>query len=161
MKAKEAEIMAIERRKQPTATGIDLAEIAADSNDPADDLIPSIGVFRGVRLHDQQPPQRLRIVRTAIKRVCRLSRPEKLMAYLQDAANPPEARLLAAQRLEELVAQGRDRRKPPFADIAHARACVAGLDSRKWRDPVKYCSLLEADYQHAVRRERPLTDEWP
>jgi hypothetical protein len=150
----------IECRKQPEATGIDLAEIAGDRNDPDDDLIPTVEVFRGVRLHDQQTPARLRVVRTAIKRVCRLSRPEKLMAYLQDAANPPEARLAAAQRLEELVAQGRDQRKPPFIDIAHARACVAGLDSRKWRDPVKYCSLLEADYQHAVKRETPLDDEW-
>jgi hypothetical protein len=35
------------------------------------------------------------------------------------------------------------------------------LDSRKWRDPIKYTSLLDADYQHAVRREKPLADEWP
>ena len=156
----------IERRKQLEATGINVAEKNADrrsflSVDPADDLIPVVETFRGIGLHDAQSPARLRVVRTAIRRCLRISRPEKLMAYLSDARHPPEARLAALQRLEALVEKGRDERKPPFIDIVNARACVAGLDSRKWRCPIRYTSLLDADYQHAVKREKPLDDEWP
>jgi hypothetical protein len=153
--------MILERRKRPTATGIDLAEIVGDRNDPDDDRIPVVGTYRGVDLHDGQTAQRLAVVKRAIKRVHRMASPAKLVSYLQDASNPPEARLLAARKVEELVATGRAQRAPRVIDIEGVRAAVAALDSRKWRDPVKYCPLLEADYQHAVRRERPLTDEWP
>jgi hypothetical protein len=153
--------MILERRRRPQPTGIDLAEIAGDRNDPDDDRTPVVGTYRGVELHDAQSPQRLAVVKRAIRRVLRLASPSKLVSYLQDASNPPACRLLAARKVEELVATGRAQRAPRVIDIEGVRAAVAGLDSRKWRDPIKYTSLLDADYQHAVRREKPLADEWP
>src|SRR6516225_8490474 len=103
-----------------------------------DDQIPVVEIYRGVGIEDQQPPERVELVKCAIDHVHRMSGADELVDYADDARHPPEARLLAGISLEKL------------------RASTAGRGSRRWRDPWRYCALLDAD--GGVERERPLDD---
>jgi len=122
-----------------------------------DDRIPTIGVYRGIGLHDHQTPDRVKIVKAAIDRVARMSDIMELADFAADAMQPPEARLFAASKIEinyQLAAE--ERRNRPAIDLDRVRAIVAGLDSRQWRDPERYASLLDSG--DAVPREQPLDD---
>jgi hypothetical protein len=108
------------------------------------DAIPVVEVYRGVGLHDQQSPERLDAVRQAIDLVFAEHDFVRLLELADDASRPPEARLLAAAKLQaahELAVQ--DREKRPMIDLARVQASVAGLDSLKWRHPQFYASLLD------------------
>jgi hypothetical protein len=126
---------------------------------PADpDRIPVIAHHRGVGIHADQSPARIRIVKAAIDRVGRTSNILQLADFAADSRQPPEARLFAASKLEveyELAAE--ERRNRPIVDLERVRATVAGLDSVVWRDPDRYASLLDAD--GGVPREYPLDEE--
>jgi hypothetical protein len=118
--------------------------------------IPTIATHRGIGIHDQQPPARVRVVKVAIDRVARMSDILELADFAADPRQPPEARMFAANKVEveyELAAE--ERRNRPTIDLDRVRATVAGLDSLVWRDPWRYASLLE---HGGVEREEPLDD---
>src|SRR5262249_21168428 len=122
--------------------------------------IPTIATHRGVGIHDHQTPARIRIVKAAIDRVARMSDILELVAFAADPRHPPEARLFAASKVEaeyELAAE--ERRNRPSIDLERVRATVAGLDSLVWRDPDRFCSLLDTHSERAVKREEPLLDD--
>jgi hypothetical protein len=120
--------------------------------------IPVVEVHRGVGIHDQQPRQRIdNVVKPAIDEVLATNDPLTLIAYCERCANPPEARLLAAAKVEAMFRLAEmERRVRPAVDLEYVQACVAGLDSQYWRDPDSYGTLVDRDN---VRREIPLSDE--
>ena len=122
--------------------------------------IPTIATHRGVGIHDNQTPARIRVVKAAIDRVARMSDILELADFAADPRQPPEARLFAASKIEceyELAAE--ERRNRPIIDLERVRATVAGLDSLVWRDPDRFASLLDIHSERAVNREEPLDDE--
>ena len=123
--------------------------------------IPINGEYRGVALHAFQEELRLKIVRAAIDDVFGMADLDELAAYLRDFRNPPEARLLAAARIEARYSIAADKREArPDIDIERVRACVVGLDSLKWIDPYCFGSVLHPHPPglSAPTRPRPLTD---
>jgi hypothetical protein len=118
--------------------------------------IPTIATHRGIGIHDDQTPARVKVVKAAIDRVARMSDILELADFAADAREPPEARMFAANKVEveyELAAE--ERRNRPTIDLDRVRATVAGLDSLEWRDPDRYGTLLE---HGGAERERPLDD---
>lgn len=117
------------------------------------DRIPTPTSHRGVGIHDFQTPERIEVtVKPAIDYVCKLSNPAALVAYAGDCSHPPEARLLAAGKIEalwEMSAEGRTTR--PVVDLVRLRAAVAGLDSLTWIDPDRYASLMDSDRGAVLR----------
>lgn len=128
----------------------------------SESLIPTVGTYRGVGLHDQQSEARLAVVRAAIDMVFSTADPKELLKIIADPHWPPESRLLAAALLEAMLQIAADERKiRPQIDLAYVRACVAGLNSTHWRDPQHYASLLDhahmpPGHRGAVKREAPL-----
>ena len=121
--------------------------------------IPTIGVHRNVGIYDNQSPARVKIVKAAIDRVAKISDLMELVAYAADCQQPPEARLFAANKVEvEYEVAAEERRNRPTIDMDRLRATVAGLNSVKWRDPSRHCSLLDIHYERAVVRDEPLPD---
>ena len=119
--------------------------------------IKCIGEHRGVGLHDQQGPERLKLVKGEIDRVLdRLEDIGELYAWCRDAMHAPESRALAAAKIHaswSVLAATRGKR-PANVTLEDVDAAVAGVNSHEWRDPQRYCSMLDAD--PAVPRERPL-----
>lgn len=108
------------------------------------DRIPTAGSYRGVGIHAGQPAERVEIVQRAIDAVYELEAAVALADYAAEPANPPEARLFAAARVEAVwafAAEGRAIR--PLVSMTRVRASVAGLDSVTWQDPDCYGTLLE------------------
>ena len=108
------------------------------------DLIPIVETYRGVDLHNEQSPKRLAVVRDGIDRVFAEHAFPRLFEIAGDPAWPPEARLLAAAKLQaahELAVQ--DREKRPAIDLERVQASIAGLDSVSWRSNQFYGSLLD------------------
>ena len=123
-----------------------------------DDQIPVVEIYRGVGIEDQQSFERIELVKCEIDRVHRMSGPDELADYAGDVRHAPEAHMLASARAEalwELAAE--ERRLRPTISLEGLRASTAGLGSRRWRDPERYCSLL--DGPGGVEREVPLADE--
>jgi hypothetical protein len=125
------------------------------------DAIPIVETYRGVGIHDAQPRRRIEeVVKPAIDVVLALEDVHALARIAEDVSRPPEARLLAAAKVEaafSLAAEARWTR--PLIDLARVKACVAGLGSQNWRDPWFYTSLLDsspAGPELRVRRETPL-----
>jgi hypothetical protein len=122
-----------------------------------DDAIPIVEVYRGVGIEDQQPPERIKFVKSEIDRVHRMSGTDELADYAGDPRHPPEARMLAGARAEALwELAGEERRHRPIS-LELLRAATAGLGCRRWRDPDCFASLL--DEPGGVERERPLDEE--
>jgi hypothetical protein len=120
--------------------------------------IPTIDVHRGVGIHDNQPPARIKLVRAAIDIVARMSDVTELAEFAADAMQPPESRLFAAGKIEAgYQISAEERRNRPAIDLDRVRATVAGLDEMDWRDPDRFASLL--DCGDAVLREHSLADE--
>jgi hypothetical protein len=122
-----------------------------------DDQIPAQEIYRNCRVHDQQPPERVALVKRELDQIFDIADPQKLFKICGDAAWSPEGRLLAATRLLaswELATEGRMAR-PEGITIETIKACTAGLDSALWRSPRHYCSDL-CDEKRAVPREK----EW-
>jgi hypothetical protein len=122
-----------------------------------DDQIPVVGTYRGIGIEADQPTSRIElVVKPAIDRVAAMGDLDLLAAYADDADNPPEARLFAAAKVEvELEIAMAERRLRPVTSLERIRASTAGLGSRRWRDPTRYCSLLD---HGGVLRDRPLDD---
>jgi hypothetical protein len=119
--------------------------------------IPTIGTHRGIGLHNCQSAARLKVVRTAIDRVARMSDIVELVDFAADPKQPPEARMFAANKVEvEYEVAAEERRNRPVVDLDLVRATVAGLDSLEWRSPVVYGTDLE---DGGVPREEPLAGE--
>lgn len=132
------------------------------------DRIPIAEFYRGVGVHDSQPRRRIDlVVKPAIDKVHEMNDVEALFAYAGDILNPPEARLLAAAKAEaswQIAADERRVRPDINLDKLHAR--VAGLNSRRWRNPWAYCSLLDVSPvrpggPEAVKREERLPKDRP
>ena len=124
----------------------------AFSVDEDDDAIPVVETYRGVGIEDQQPPERIELVKREIDRVHRMSGIVELADYAGDAVHPPEARMLAGARAEALwELAGEERRQRELL-----RAATAGLGCQRWRDHDRYASLL--DGPGGIERDVPLDD---
>jgi hypothetical protein len=122
-----------------------------------DDAIPVIGSHRGVPLEDQQSPERLALVRREIDLVLGMTDAGELASWADDPWHSPESRQLACAMAESMWAVASETRaNRPAIDLERLRAATAGLGSRRWRDPWRHASLLDAD--GGVERERPLDD---
>ena len=118
-----------------------------------DDAIPVVETYRGVGIEDQQPPERIELVKREIDRVHRMSGTDELAEYAGDAGHPPEARMLAGARAEawwEIA--GEERRHRPIS-LELLRAATAGLGCQRWRDPDRFASLL--DGPGGIERDEP------
>jgi hypothetical protein len=128
----------------------------------AADTIPSSEFYRGVPVHADQPQQRVaQVVRPEIDHVLAEANVSALAGIAGDVTWCPEARLLAAGKAKAIFELAVDeRRERPHVDLDRLRASVAGLNSVTWRDPWKYCSLLDTPmppgFPGAVKREEPL-----
>ena len=122
-------------------------------SDIADPKIPIIEVYRGVGLHDHQDAARLSVVRAAIDHVHDLDDLDRLLAFLENSRNPPEARLFAGAKIEAAFAlAAEERRERPDIDLAYVAALTAGLDSQHWRDSTRYGPIFDPD---ATPRDEP------
>jgi hypothetical protein len=121
------------------------------------DEIPTVGAYRGVPLEDQQSDARLALVRAEIDRVLGMTDARELADWAADSWHSPESRQLAVAMAESLWTMASESRnnRPPI-DLDLVRAAAAGLNSKRWRDPDRHCSLLDA--ADGVLRERPLDD---
>ena len=121
------------------------------------DAIPTIGNHRGISLEDRQSGARLGLVRAEIDRVLGMSDPGELADYAGSPWHAPEARQLAAAMAETAWTVAAETRalRPSGISLEQLRACVAGFGSRTWRDPTRYCSLLDHD---GIERDKPLID---
>ena len=122
-----------------------------------DDAIPVIGMHRGVPLEDQQSDARLALVRSEIDHVLGMTDARELADWADDARHSPESRQLAVAMAESMwtVAAETRNNRPPI-DMDRLRASTAGLGCRRWRDPRRFCSLLDPD--GGVLREQPIDD---
>lgn len=114
-------------------------------SDEHNDDMPTVEEHRGVSIHDFQPAERIEaVVKPAIDAVFGLGGGLALLAYARNAQHPPEARLLAAARIEaiwQLAAENREVRLAVHPD--KARSATGALDSLHWADPRNYGTLLE------------------
>jgi hypothetical protein len=125
-----------------------------------DDEMPIATTYKGVAIHAGQSAKRVRLVKQEIDRVSRLSDPERLFEIAGDCGWSPEARLLAGARCIAGLQLATERREAqPDIDREDVEARTAGLDTIRWADPERYCSLLDMDPEHAVEREVPLDDD--
>jgi hypothetical protein len=122
-----------------------------------DDVIPSIGAYRDVPLHDNQDEKRLECVRRNIDFAMKLTDLEDLCAFCENGGNAPESRLLAFARIKAIWAMAVDRREArPDVDLKRLNAIVSPLESVEWRCDTHFGSLLDK-CPGAVRRETPIS----
>jgi hypothetical protein len=121
-------------------------------------------LYRGVGIHDSQPPVRITLVKAEIDRLFDVLADDvdQLTKYCFCIANPPEARLLAAAILRGHFDEATDQRwRRPDVDLRRIDAAVSGLDDASWRDPDFYGSDLDLEQPGKpgkVPREVPLED---
>jgi hypothetical protein len=121
------------------------------------DEIPTIGTHSGVPLEDQQSDARLALVRAEIDHVLGMTDAGELADWAGDSWHSPESRQLACAMAESMwTVAAETRNNRPSIDMDRLRASTAGLGSKKWRDPWRHASLLDA--AGGVERERPLDD---
>jgi hypothetical protein len=122
-----------------------------------DDRIPSSENYRGIAVHAGQSRKRVAVVRKAIDRVCAIDDLTTLDSILDDFTAPPEARAFAGRKilaaLDETISTRQTR--PRGLDRGAIDGAVGALESRRWRDPLSYGTLLEPCASH-VKRDRPL-----
>jgi hypothetical protein len=122
--------------------------------------LPIATTHRGVGIHAGQPAKRVVLVKREIDKVNKISGLVQLFEIAGDCAWSPEARLFAGARCVAGLQLATERRQAhPDIDREDVEACTAGLASIRWADPFRYCSLLDADSECAVKREEPLADE--
>ena len=122
------------------------------------DAIPTIGSHRGVWPRGSCNPARgSRLVRAEIDRVLGMSDPGELADYAGSPWHAPEVAAARGRDGRDRVDGGRRDARTSASGISleQLRACVAGLGSRTWRDPTRYCSLLDHD---GIERDEPLID---
>jgi hypothetical protein len=121
------------------------------------DEIPTIGIYKGIPLEDQQSDARLALVRAEIDLVLGMTDAGELADYAGDPWHAPEARQLAAAMAESMwTVAAETRALRPGISLERLHASVAGLGSRTWRCPFRHATLLE---HGGVEREQPLADE--
>lgn len=140
-----------------------------------EDRIPTIREHRGVGLHAGQSEARLVTVRRDIDAAHMLVDLADLVAFADDAAHAPEARLFAQAKalatLDEAVSRRDPRQRGAELSRERIRASTLACGSKGWQSPVYYCSLLDFQTDRAVRREgagadrdptafRPDTGDW-
>ena len=120
-----------------------------------DDAIPVVGWHRGVALEDRQSEARLS--RSEIDHVLAMTDAVALADWADDPVHSPESRQFAVAMAESMwtVAAETRNNRPPI-DMDRLRASTAGLGCRRWRDPRRFCSLLDPD--GGVLREQPIDD---
>jgi hypothetical protein len=130
-----------------------------------EDRIPIIDTYRGVGIHDSQPPERIeRVVKREIDHVLdHVSDIGALFEFARDHTHAPEARLLAAAKIEAEFALAVEERRsrPTEVTIERTRAVVAGLNSKTWRSRTHYAGLdvTPPGKVGPVPREVPLPDK--
>jgi hypothetical protein len=89
-----------------------------------DDVIEIVELYRGVGIESDQPRERIEhVVKPQIDIVHDIDDPDQLLAYADNARNPPEARLLAAAKCEAAFEiSTEERRLRPPIDMERARA---------------------------------------
>src|SRR5690348_10225808 len=98
--------------------------------------IPSVGLYRGQRLHNEQSGARLQTVRRDIDEAFGLVDVAELLRFAENAAKSPESRLAAAELIRARWRLATDdRRSRPLIDLELVDATVGGLDCEDWRDP--------------------------
>jgi hypothetical protein len=121
------------------------------------DDLPITTTHRGIGIYAGQPAKRVALVKAEIDRVSRIADLIELSRIAGDASWAPESRLLASAKCVAGLQRATERRESkPGIDPDAVVASTAGLDSVKWADPYRYCSLCDAHHERAVRRERPL-----
>ena len=124
------------------------------------DEMPIASSYKGVAIFAGQPAKRIALVKREIDEISKISDLVHLFEIAGDCSWSPEARLFAAARCIvglELATERREAR--PDIDREDIEARTAGLDSLKWADPTRYCSLLDVHAEDAVEREVPLDEE--
>jgi hypothetical protein len=132
-----------------------------------DDAIPIVETYRGIGIHEEQPPERIAsVVKPEIDTVHAMSDLSALAKYAADITRSPEARLIAAAKVAaawQMAAE--ERRNRPDVDLERVRASVAGLRSRRARSATQYCSIyctpVGPGRPGPAKRERRLPEQWP
>jgi hypothetical protein len=125
----------------------------------SDDEMPIATTYKGVRIH-RQPAKRIALVKKELDRISKLSEPMKLFDVCGDPSWSPEARMLAGARYIVSIEIAREQRTPqPDHTREDVEARIAGLNSRTWADPERYCCLCDIEREHAAEREVPLDEE--
>jgi hypothetical protein len=121
--------------------------------------MPISTTYKGVGIHAGQPARRVTLVKREIDKIGNIADLVQLSEIAGNVAWSPEARRLAAAKCVAGLQRATERREPrPDIDPERVEACTAGLASLTWADPFRYCSLLDAHHERAVKRERPLAD---
>jgi hypothetical protein len=121
-----------------------------------DGKVPTAEIYRGVAIHDQQTPERIALVRREIDALLDGEwNVDALFNLAGDAANCPEARLLAAATIYAFYADRvRSRQSVPIdLDLLTSKVCL--LDVEEWRSPWHFGELTD-DPARAVPRDAPL-----
>ena len=127
-----------------------------------DDAIPCRGSHRGIGLHAGQSAKRLKVMRRDIDRVYALGEDvDGLFEFAGAVMRSPESRLFAAAKCEALWNDATERRRErPNFDRARLEVMICGLDSKVWRDPDYFGTLLDVRTRlHGILRERALTED--
>jgi hypothetical protein len=74
-------------------------------------------------------------------------------------ANPPEARVLAATKAEELITTAKAGRQKMPGDLECMEAVIAGLSAPDWRSETHYCALFDSHKRAVPRPGRRLDSE--
>ena len=120
--------------------------------------MPIATTYKGIRIH-VQPAKRIALVKKEIDKINNIGDLVQLSEIAADAAWSPEARLLAGAKCCAGLQRATERREArPDIDPEYVAACTAGLNSRKWADPFRYCSLFDAHHERAAVRDEPLPD---
>jgi hypothetical protein len=119
--------------------------------------MPIATTYKGVAIFAGQSAKRVALVKREIDKVNKISDLVQLFEIAGDCAFSPEARLLAGAKCVAGLQLATERREVrPDIDREDVEACTAGLASVTWADPFRYCSLLDARHERAVKREQPL-----
>jgi hypothetical protein len=129
--------------------------------------IPIVRHYRGVGIEDQQSEERIKsVVEREIDLVLdRLSTATELYAFARSPLNCPEARQLAARKIEASWAiAAEDRRsRPQGITLDQVRSAICGLGNQNWRSTTEYCSALDVPpapgAPKPASRPRPLTEQ--
>jgi hypothetical protein len=116
--------------------------------------------YKGVGIYAGQPAKRIALVKREIDKVGKISDPERLFEIAGDCGWSPESRLLAGARAIaglELMTERREAK--PDIDREDVEAATAGLDTIRWADPDRYCSMLDEHPERAAEREEPFESE--
>jgi hypothetical protein len=121
--------------------------------------MPSIEVYKGVRIHDFQTAERIAVVvKPEVDTVMTMDSPHDLFDWSASVEHSPESRALATAKLEVLWQLAAEHRaiRPADIDLEMVRAVSAGVDSLGWADPGFYCSMLDhpKDPDHTLAAPR-------